>query len=420
MLLLAISVLVLLATANYWLERRIFYPPVVFCAVWAVDLAIVGLSGDLFFSLSEKTMAIFCCGAVAFSLGSSLALFTSQPSRPRDVFPQPPGRFLNLLVVLLAASVPFVAYYIIQLASNFNAATLLLGARMAMLETNETGEQSVLLGAALTLSLIVATIAFLESEKHRIRATVAVLVALMVNILSGGRGGIVTLGFSLVCIQVLKTGRVRWKAMAAIFVVLVLIFGVMGILVQKGEARADATFSENFRPVVEGFAVYAGGGVVGFDRVVRQPTIVPHNWDINRFFLETFNKFGARFEVPSLHAEYVELGPHYSGNVYTGYFAYIDLGFPLMMLVVFCVGFVLCLAYRKAVEGSKIAILMYAFFFSGLGLMPFNEQFFMQLNHIVKLYAVAWLVYSFPLRMSQFSNVLRRHSASASEASWPA
>jgi oligosaccharide repeat unit polymerase len=392
----------------------------VFCAVWAIDLAIVGLSGDLFFPLSDKTLTIFCCGALAFSLGSALGLFALKPSHAPQPSRPVASRFLSLLVVVLAASIPFVAYYIIQLASKFNAATLLLGARMAMLETNETGEQSVLLGAALTLSLIVATIAFLESEKNRFRAIVAVLVALMVNILSGGRGGVGTLAFSLVCIHVLKTGRVRWKVLAAIFVVVVIIFGVMGVLVQKGEAKADASFSENLHPVLEGFAIYGGGGIVGFDRVMRQPNIIPHNWQINRFFLETFNKMGARFEIPYVHAEFVQLGPRYSGNIYTAYFAYIDLGFPLMIAVVVFLGFVLCLTYRKAVGGSKIASVMYSYYFSGLVLMPLGEQLFMQLNLIVKLYAVVWLVYSLPQRMEQVSNFLHRHRPAGDEASWPA
>ena len=74
---------------------------------------------------------------------------------------------------------------------------------------------------------------------------------------------------------------------------------------------------------------------------MRQPNIVPHNWHIDRFFLETSNKLGARFEIPSLHAEYVELGPRYSSNVYTAYFAYIDFGLPLMMAIVSLIGFVL-------------------------------------------------------------------------------
>ncbi|MGB8131552.1 MAG: O-antigen polymerase, partial [Candidatus Angelobacter sp.] len=343
---------------------------------------------------------------------SAMALLVVKPSHAHELPAPVANRFVSLLVWVLAASIPFVAYYIVEIASHFNAATLLLAARMAMLEVNETGEQSLLVGAAITLSLIVASIAFLESENHRFRATVAIFVAMVINILSGGRGGVVTLGFSLICIHILKTGRVQWKALASIFAVFLIIFGVMGVLVQKGDARADATFSENVRPVLEGFAVYGAGGAVGFDRLMRQPNIVPHNWHIDRFFLETSNKLGARFEIPSLHAEYVELGPRYSSNVYTAYFAYIDFGLPLMMAIVSLIGFVLCLTYRRAVEGGKVATVMFAFFFSGLILMVFNEQFFMQLNYISKLFVVAWIVYSLPLRMQQFSCVLRHNRTS--------
>ena len=238
----------LMALANYCLERRLLYPPVVFCTVWALDLGLVWLSGDLFFPLSDKTLTIFCGGALAFSLGSAMALLVVKPSHAHELPAPVANRFVSLLVWVLAASIPFVAYYIVEIASHFNAATLLLAARMAMLEVNETGEQSLLVGAAITLSLIVASIAFLESENHRFRATVAIFVAMVINILSGGRGGVVTLGFSLICIHILKTGRVQWKALASIFAVFLIIFGVMGVLVRKGRREGRCNFLRECSP----------------------------------------------------------------------------------------------------------------------------------------------------------------------------
>src|SRR4051794_39245522 len=55
MLLIAILTLLTIAALNYCLAKRLFYPPLVFCLVWAVDLAIVALAGRFFYPISEQT-----------------------------------------------------------------------------------------------------------------------------------------------------------------------------------------------------------------------------------------------------------------------------------------------------------------------------------------------------------------------------
>ena len=399
MLTVAILALALLAIANFCLEMRIIYPPVVFCLVWALDLGLLWIAGKSFFPLTEETLVIFCSGAVAFSLGSATALLVSARAQRSNKTFQPADKLLTFLVFILAASMPFAAYYMIQLASAFNTSTLLLATRMAMLNAYETGEQSLLLGGVMTLSLILATVTFLESHQRRTRAVIAISAALVINFLSGGRGAIITLGLSLLCIYFMTASRVRWRSVATILLILLAIFASMAILVQKGDARADASIAENARPLLDGFILYACGGMVGFDKVIRQPNIIVHNWQINRFFLETINRLGGHFDLPSLHAEYVSLGLHYSSNVYTAYFAYLDLGFVPMMLALAFIGFIVCLTYRHGLCGNKVSLLLYAFFFSSIVLTPFNEQFFMQLNYIVKLVAVTWIIYRLAPRL---------------------
>ena len=146
---------------------------------------------------------------------------------------------------------------------------------------------------------------------------------------------------------------------------------------------------------------------------MRQPNIVPHNWQSTDFSWKLTTS--SEQDLKSSHStpstsnwDHVIPETCIPLTLRTSISVYLDDGGRLF------VGFVLCLTYRKAVEGSKVAIIMYAFFFSGLILMPFNEQFFMQLNHIIKLFAVAWIVYCLPLRLQQFSNVLRHTRASES------
>ena len=218
-----------------------------------------------------------------------------------------------------------------------------------------------------------------------------------------------SLTMSLVCIDWINNRRLRWRPLAAMLLSLMLIFGAMAIALQKGEARADATLAENFVPVAEGVVLYAGGGIVAFDRVVRDPSSVPHNWQITRVFFQVANNLGARLEVPPLHAEYADVGPDgLSQNVYTMYFAYYDLGIAGMMLTVAVLGFAATLLYRKALKGDKVLTIVYGFVFGSLLLSPYSETLFMGLNFGVKIWAIAWLVYEGPSRIRQLVSFLGR------------
>jgi oligosaccharide repeat unit polymerase len=406
MVILATIILALMAAVNYRIGgRRLLYPPAVFCAVWAGTLFLVWLANTFFFTLSDKTLIIFCGGGLAFSAGSAFALFF--PSRPVEVRDSP-NRVINLLLIVVACSAPFVVQWVLGLAAGFSSAPLLLAARMAMLESYEAGEASVLYGGFITLSLIVAMVCFLEGEHHKVRMYLALLIAFALNILAGGRAGIVGLIFAFICLDWLRHKRLHWKPLMGLALVFVFLFGAMAILLQKGEARADASLAENLAPVAEGFALYTGGGIVGFDQVVRQPNIIPHNWQINKFFLEAANKLGAHFDIPDLHAEFLEVGPNLSGNVYTMYFAYLDLGIGGMMLTTALVGFAVTFCFTRALQGSKLAMVLYSFFFGAILLSPFSENFFMGLNYSTKIFAVCWVVYNLPFRAAQFRVLLNR------------
>jgi oligosaccharide repeat unit polymerase len=403
MLLLAIVILVSMALVNYRLEQKLLYPPVVFCSVWAADLLLVWLVGDLFFPLSDKSLVIFCCGGLSLSLGSCLALLSTERDATTNISAKASNAFLNALVLVVACSGPFVIYSIVELASNLRTASILLAARMATVDAYASGEAPTLLFGLLTLSIIVAMISSLERGRGGKRSFLAIVLALGFNILTGSRAALFGLILSLIAIGWFRNQRIRWKPLILMVLTLTVSFAAIAIYVQNGEVRADASLSENLSPVAELLALYAAGGIVGFDQVVRQPNIIPHNWQITKFFFETANKFGGRFDVPDLHAGYVSVGPHLSGNVYTMYFAYLGMGYVGMMLTVFFIGFIVGLFYRKALQGSKTAILIYSFLFGALLLSPFNENFFMGLNYSTKIFAVCWVVYGLPIRAAQFT-----------------
>src|SRR6185437_7387052 len=100
MLALAILILALMALCNYLFSKKLLYPPVVFCSVWASDLCIVWMAGNFFYRISHA-LVLYCFGALFFSVGGLLAYLI--PPKPSE---QRPARRIWPWVLLLIASFP--------------------------------------------------------------------------------------------------------------------------------------------------------------------------------------------------------------------------------------------------------------------------------------------------------------------------
>jgi len=410
MILVAIAILSLMGFANYWLGRQFLYPPAVFCTVWAAELVLVRLAGNFFYPMTDETLAIFCLGAFAVSIGGGIALLIPIGAVNEQPMGKYSDRILNLLLLVVVCSAPFVVMWIADLASNFESPTFLISASRAILEADESKDPSwTLFGNFTTLAQMVAIVAYLQRGEGKTRAFLAIATALLLTIAGAGRSGIVMLMLSFVCLSSIRTRGIPWKFLIGMFLLLVILAGAMAIAIEKGEARSDAPLAENLVPVFEGFVLYAAGGLVAFDRVVRQPNVVPHNWQITTPVLLVANKLGAHFDVPSLRNEFVDVGPQdLVQNVYTMYFAYFDLGSAGMMLAIAFVGFVVTIFYRLAIAGSKLSMIMYSYFFGALLLSPYSDLFFMGLNFSAKLFIVAWVVYRLPDKLIKSRGSLPR------------
>jgi len=404
MLPLTVLILCLLSFVNYRIgARAAFYPPVVFCSIWAADLGILWMARDIFYPLSPETLSIFAGGCVAFSVGSLLALIYPFKGRKEEILSKASNRALTCLLILIVGCIPFFASWIANLASTYgNAATFLMGVRRAILDdTVPLSTTDLLFMNIATLALMVAMISLYEKQQGKRRFVIAIIAALVLNLLTATRAATVSLIFSLICVDWIRSRHIRWKFVVMMLLVFIAAFSVIAIELQKGDARADASISENIVPIVHSFVEYTCGGLIAFDRVVRNPSIIAHNWQVNRPFLQTLNKFGTQFEIPALHAEYVDVGYNsFPQNVYTAYFAYLDLGFIGMMGVICLIGLVATLFYKAAICGSHISALMYSVLFAGIVLSIFNEGLLFNLNFLVKLYAILWLFYRAPVVFS--------------------
>lgn len=367
-LILAISTLGLLALGSYFASgKRLLHPAVLFSSVWAADLLLIKLAGGFFYPLSPETLFLIIAGPFAFALGSWATTFT--PRRSQEVRPLPDSsrRWLSRSIILIALMLPLAYRWLLAQADNYGVNIFMAGPMAA-----EDGK-NLLVRNLTSLSSLIALIAFREGRYARL----AVPAALILNLFTGTKTGVVLLIVSLLTLDWLKIRPIRWKLVISMAAIFALTFVTITIFGQKGDARADASLSDNLRPVAEGFVLYAVGGTVALDRVIREPGIVNHR--------------------PERDADFITVGPYgLVTNVYTIYFAYFDFGLPVTLCAMSALGFLITLVYRRALAGSPLASLIYGPLCYGLLMSIFAEQIFAQWNFLLRISLVGWAFYFLP------------------------
>lgn len=410
MLLLTAAVLFLLAGLNYRLGgKSLFHPAVIFCLVWACGVFLIWIMGDFFYSMSPETLLIFMGGALAFSVGSAVVNLYPRMGHTRQL-PSANNRIINVSIVLIICGTPLAVRWMLQQIAQHPHSTFLGGAYLTMLDEKVQATLGyTLFGNLVIFSNMIALAAFCEREHHKKRWWLALFFALGLNLLTGGRSGIVTLIFALPFLDWLKTRRIRWKLLISLVLLLFILVSTVAIYLGKAEARADASLRENAVPVMHGLALYGVGASVAFDKVVRDPALRPHNLGIAVFFIRTLNKLGAGIELRDPATGFVDIGPNnLIINVYSIYYSYFELGYPAMIGLMILLGLVMTIYYKRALAGNPVSAIMYGAFVASLILSLYAEYFLGYLNYLLKLYVVVWIVYRFPRIWAAFSGFLKR------------
>ncbi len=413
MLLITIAALTLLALCNYVISgRKLLYPPVVLCLVWAGTLLMILLAGDFFYPISSDTLCIFILGSAAFSAGASLVSrfhAARAPSQQTFQISDASNRLLTVAVIAILLMCPLFYYRVASVAGGYGAPTFLMTARMAMLDLAEKGQDSFFTNMA-SLSIMISLIAFNESDRGRWRAALALTASLFLNVMTGARSGIVVLTLSCIAVDWVKVNRVRWKFVLSAALLFVLSFAVMAFYLHKGVGNGDS-LGEDLSEAGHQLVLYAAGGPVGFDVVVRNPSVIPHNWQVDHFFLAVLKAAGVDVEMPSQHSEFVNLGPNgLSGNVFTMYFAYFDWGLAGMMFLLFFAGIAASAVFRHALVHGGISTLVFSTFFTATVLSTFSEFFYRGLGSPLRMFLVAWVIYSSPHYLRAFRRMVWKAS----------
>jgi len=368
------------------------YPPVPFCLIWAFELFLIWVVRDFFYPMLPETLGIFLLGALAFSLGSWIAIYFPGSERLSKRLPSPSSdRIISYLVYMVILGCPFFCRWIFGIvAENGGGGSFLLTVVTSVNEQLGHSRMLTVFGTLNMVALAVALIAFYERERHPKRAFVAVTASLGMGMLMGQKDGGLSLVAGLVCLDWIRVRRLNWKLLVAMFLVFAAVVATIELYVHIGTDSREG----QLMPVIRNFALYASGGLVAFDRVVRQPNVVPGINPVYVTYLRIIRRLGSHVEVPD-RGEFVSIGPDIVDNVFTIYWSYLFLGYSGSLVCVGLLAFLTTVVYKKAIHGGQICAILFATLFRGVAFSGFNDSFF-QVYFLLVVFFTAWLVYGLP------------------------
>ena len=405
---LVITVLLMaaLAAMNYRVSQSALYPPALLATTWTILLGLLLLTGDAYYPISPPTMIVYLAGVAAFSAGGFFSThFLAQAAAmatPR-VSRRPGGLILTGGLILLVAVLPLYWDHIQDFAASAASEDFWRSVRAESIVQGDDWSLKTLVtliweaGSVLAVLLAITAVAENNGSRFsRIRMILLIGIALLYGMMTGASSGAVSLALGLIGIDAILRKGLRTRMIIVGLTVAIVSFAVVAAVLSKGNVESSASLSENVSGTIELAGVYLLGGVVAFDAVVQYPASIAPVWSMWRVFQLTANKFGANFDVPSVHAEYTDVSNDYTGNVYTMYFSYYpDYGLAGVCIIMVILGAILTVIYLKAVHGNPRAVVLYAFVFSGLVLSGFSESFFLGVNFWFKAVLYTMLVYRF-------------------------
>ena len=393
--------LALLAAVNFRVRRSLFYPPALYSAWWAVLLIVLWLSGDVFYPLSLKTLAIYVLGAMAFTLGGLLRLLSHPSDTPAPALSETQnraaGRFLILCAVVLVVAFPF--YW--QRLQELRAASVYSDFWRAVRQQtssdmpgdNPLGPFKYLVGAASFMAMV-AVYQSDGSRRARIRTALILAITLLYHLLTAARVGAMTTLFGVLAVSRIRSGRIHWKSWCVGAVLLAIVFTVPAVLLNKGGDPLKG-LGENTSGVLVSLRHYTVSGLVAFNDVVDDPSVLPRWWSF-RFFFALGHSLGLGVDVPPILLPFAPT-PVLT-NIYTIYASYFaDFGL-VGVAVLLCVhGFVLTMLYQAAIRGRPEAVILFGLAVSNLVLSAAADGFLVGLSYWIQAALCTLIVYRWPL-----------------------
>jgi hypothetical protein len=371
------------------LVRNVTYPPVLFCGVWGVALVWLWLSGDRYLPLSDTTMVIYVAGALSFTVGGAVGWLGGRPEQAGPIYePQAADWLIPAMTAAVLLVSPLYVARVAAVVGTVSPVEFLFYLRVRTLDSG-LDEGIGIVGNAVPLAMMCAmTSVALPPQWWFGRAcrVLLVLLAILLAVLTGGRGAPLTLILSLWAISAVRAQFIPVRTAVLGLAGVMVVFAVMGVFVRKGTARPDMPLSSNILAVGENLQDYVLGGIVAFDLIVDDPRRIPDNGGYLRTLRATANHFGGRYDVPSQHLQFVSIGDGRDTNVFTVYHAYYpDEGLVGSLALILLFGVAASVVHRYATRGGLAPTLFHGVFAASVLLTTFNEPFYTNINFLLKL-----------------------------------
>lgn len=397
-----------LVAVSWVAARDLLFPPVVFAGTWLLTFSAACLSSGIFYNVSELAALVYLVGASAFCVGGVMLQCLCNDRAQQDAHALPAAGLprgytrtaLDILLILTIASVPLYWRAVSAGVSVDTAGELALGAmlqaiRRTTVESADAGSSIGLVGNVVVVAQFVSAAMYYERDGtwgRRLRAVVAVAVALLLGTMTGIKGSAVTIILTLFFISWLKAGKLPLAAAVLSLMLAVLMFSVGLVLLNFGQGALANDPLDAAGAVWVMFLNYWVGGLIAFGPVADNPDLLESNQHIGRFFLETARRLGMNVNVPNINASYTLIAEDQDSNTYTIYFSYFkDFGWVGTIVIMASLAMLLTIVYRRAKRGQPIAQLLYAKMCVAMVLSFHAEHFLLGLNS----YAKAVLFFTF-------------------------
>jgi oligosaccharide repeat unit polymerase len=420
MLFLTILTFAVLFAIFYRMHRNLLCPPLVFTGTWLISLIGVLLSGDTLYDISVLTYLIYLIGAISFCVGGALGLdrlsqqtvsCQTVPVRRQSYWPY---RALIICLLIVLIGLPFYWQEVSSMADNVSADKLLYNIRHKTIQTTDEAGSFGILANFVVIAQFVAMAMFYEMDGSRNRrwlALCAIILALVYGGMTGAKGNAVKLVLTLFFVSSIKNRKVHIGSLLAALAIAISFFSLGLVMINFAFETSSGPGAVIIR-LVETIQNYWLGGLVGFDQVVLNPTIMESTQPIYRFFFETARSLGMDVYVPPTHAAYLWISPTMDTNAYTIYFSYFkDLGWIGTTIIMFGLGLALTMLYRKVMRGGVIGIIFYANFCAAIILSFHAEHFFTGMNGYIKMLIFLTFTYKFLPMMERRSSVEIKYNA---------
>lgn len=392
MISLGFGVLFLLIGWIAWVRYKdLLDPSVAFSAAWGVVLIGVGLAEPFgYFQVSAAAGATFLFSGAAFLLGAAVVDVEEREWAESPVLSLD-FRKLGWFCLLLHVAIVPVA--IADIRSIVGGAEDIFQVAFQLRIRSVSGDDSV---GALTGNYILSGLVFLPllvvgAVTRRIAVTWVVLLSLpwvVLGLLIGGRGGLITVILSSVYVYNSFGGKVSVKAilLVALFVVLVLVAG--NLLVSKIDAALEDGLSLVLIESAKGFFDYFFAGPILFSGWLGNPTLLTPTWDALIFPCHVLEKFGM-CSVPTIHQEFLALNRDGDiGNVYSVVFSILPkYGYLGLAVLMFLYGWFAAYFHRTRNQ-SVFRLLIASLLFYATVLSIYLDAFAPSLYFFVKVYLI--------------------------------